>query len=1435
MTPSSPDPPPLRLAVPGRPLPGDPVPAWLAAGGATRQAAAAAPDPFLPEGLVWVRGAFDLTPPARGGDAQGEAPGEVELELLPGQALLLELDDGATAVLAPGALAGRGAGARGLPLAGAFRRVVRLFVLELDPDLLDPLLREAREQALGWARRRLGEERAGRIWDLAERGLSWCAMRGLVHAIERRIGEPAGLVRWGGGPAGVPDAPPAAAEQPLLLFLHGLGSSCAATFADLSASAPDDWQRLQDLYGERMLAFDHPTLSVGPIGNALALVRALPGGARLHLVAHSSGGLIGDLLCLGAVPEERIEAFRRRPPDPGEEADPRRRERLIESLREVDAEQRGQLTELLGLLREKNLRIERYLRVAAPARGTRLVGSHLDVFLSALLGLIGAVPLLAAGPVPAALRRLLLEMVRLRADPRLVPGLEALLPDGPLAAFLAEAPAAAGRMAVVAGDQEGGSPATRLLQLLHDAAAFQGVPNDGVVDTDSMDGGIALSLPHDHLLRSGPGIGHFRYFADPATRAAVLGWLLQPEPPAVFAAVPASRPAPRTGAVPPRERETVLRVICRAGDVRFVADPVLVGHYEDDAIAGPESIIDRQLVDAQLSIHHQLGIHAGPRGSSTVVLPEPNAEERRRGTSRGAVVIGLGPMGELTAQHLTEAVRVGTLRYLLRVRDRCSAETQAGSPYEAGLATLLIGTNSSALSPITIEDSLAAILRGVLTANRQFGEVDPQRTVRVGRLEVVEIHLDSALTAVRALRDGLGERLNREFAEAGLRVEAEAVLRTDGTHRQRLDAAAAQGYWTRFVITPEPDSGMLRFVRLGQLAKATSNQQQQQPGLVESLVENAIHRRAYNADLARALFHLLIPHAFKDHLRQAERMVLVLEGRSADLPWEMLREGENEQPLCVQHHMVRQLQSVGPDRPRSRALANTAFVVGNPSTDGFERVFATAAPPSLPAAELEAGSVARLLRARGWDVEQSIGAGDRAVDIVEKMYRRPFRLVHIAAHGILDAPTKAGDRRSGVVLSDGSLITAVEVCSLEQAPDLVFLSCCHLARVDGGGDAGAGGVPYNRLAASLASELIANGVRVVLAAGWAVDDAAAGLFTDTFYRELLANRPFGDAVHQARVRTWREHGTTTTWGAFQAYGDPAFVLDPSPTALGRGASHGIPPRFVHPEELLQGLRELEVDLHVPSLAPGEAESGRPPPAARLEALLERGDPQWRSQPQVAVAIADVYREMGQAHAEPARRWYATALGAEPPGALERQADLESHLGLERWEQGQAGGEELLNAALRKLERWDRLVAASTDDGPGGAARRGLLAGAWLRRSVLLAQRLASQAAGEEGPPPSLARSFTSSLERTIALCRQAGDDPCTRLDGLLLEAIASLPQPPDERDRAQLRRNRAAIHDCCRSVLGEHRRSFGFQEALLPAYGLLIRHLLDRSLPAARD
>lgn len=446
-------------------------------------------------------------------------------------ATLQQIGDGSLQDLEDRGLAG--AASRG---SSAGQLITRLFSLDLGSDAI---IEEARAKALAWAKQRLGEKAKEKLGEVAELGVSWLGTKALMWTIEQRLRVSPGLYRWSGrsrDPSEVfGEADPKLAQEalqgPLLVFIHGTGSNGAGSFGDLQETSEEDWRALRATYGERIYTFEHHTFSESPIDNALALARILPAGARIHLVTHSRGGLVGDLLCLRHVDDDLIEAFR-----PGSAPfaadDPGRRESLEREGERAYAEQRERLRDLRTVLgREHGFRIERYVRVAAPARGTLLVSGNFDAFLSALLTLLGTVPYLAGNPIYSCVKRVVLEIARHRTDPRLVPGIEAMLPEAPLGRFLARATPAPGlQLAVIAGDIEGGHLLKRLGVLFTDFVFFEGVNNDLVVDTDSMGAGIARPGHAHQLFEQGPRVSHFNYFANASSRGALRRWLTETSP-----------------------------------------------------------------------------------------------------------------------------------------------------------------------------------------------------------------------------------------------------------------------------------------------------------------------------------------------------------------------------------------------------------------------------------------------------------------------------------------------------------------------------------------------------------------------------------------------------------------------------------------------------------------------------------------------------------------------------------------------------------------------------------------------------------------------------------------------------------------------------------------------------------------------------------------
>lgn len=1797
-------------------------------------------DPLL--STVIVAESWEIGPRSRGDDSrQVDVPPDTRL-------LALEADDGTTVFIRADTLAER------LANLAVTRPELRGDDNTLDLTALRP--RDARSRGIGeWVWRRLSalvvqEDAITKaaharladltgtvVEDLVVAGGTYAGAKAIVWAIEVRGRKAPGLYPWDGGAidAETPLADKAPAVLALtakrgLIFIHGTGSHTLGGFGQLPGS--QSWQKLVGQFEGGLFGFEHHTFSESPIDNALALARVLPVNAKFSIVTHSRGGLVGDLLCIDASPDnaDTLNALIRdyRPaPRQDDSLDPTAKadlERFIE-------QEQAKLGELIQLLRTKRFQIGRYVRVACPARGTALLTDNLEVFLSGLLNLIrkaggwaaGAAIGAASGPIAGAkakaatdkgvavLTRIVIEIANRRLDPRLLPGIEAMLPDAAMGMLLASVPHRPDtRMAIIAGDIEGGGLAKRLGTMFTDWMFFDKADNDLVVDTASMYGGLAYQAQARAILVQGENVNHFRYFRDDTATAdgrplpsAVHRWLTadqptelpewatraQPEidrddrvaPPAapksrgdtrapilvflpgimgsnldadgnrvwldplglargalsriaidskarvaeaglvgmaygklvkqlgkthqielfdydwrqpiaklgeqlagrlsdlldkhpdtpvrilahsmgglVVRAAIAHKPAlwdaiiarpegrlvmlgtPHHGShlfvdtllgqsdtirllarmdfrhkmqqildivagfpgavhllpapgfldtgntavrdyyrpetwealaannndfwfgrtlggrpsakvltqaadfwkavadtswvakaperiayvfgqsdntpcgiveqqgggsivlrgtpegdgsvtwasghlpglpndrkwlmpvdhmgltsteayfdeietllergaprklgplpvsrggdaavvreyragppagfpsqpeatarllggrlrpVAPRSRNRSLKVSVTAMDLRFVHIPVLCGHYRGDPIAAAEGVIDRYLVRGALSQRQRLGIHTGEIGNASIVLMPRNLAERQRHTGRGAVVVGLGEMGKLTADGVIEAVRGGVLRYLLHAADRYGEE-QAGSTTDSPdgdtlhlkLASLLIGTNSAL--QLDVAESVKAVALGVLMANRDFATGEGgsaqntnARRALVSELQFIEVFHDSAISAAHAVSQ-LGSTLASELKQMNFQLETADELFIGEGVRQRLSVSPFSDYWPRLVVCdadredtdfpadattprfqpPIPPENLrqllriygcadkvsdgslptpfwlenaptiryasrLKFIYMGDKARAESIVQIRQPGLVEKLCDDRLKSRsptlyAKDSGFGTTLFQLLVPLDFKAAARQANNLLLMVDETTANLPWEMLE--VDGRPMVLHTRVVRQFMTSRFRRQVVRTDSLSACVIAEPSTEGFHaqfggpgwkpRIGADGQPEpdcldALPGAAAEGSTVTRVLSEVGYEVT-FVPPDAQAADVFTRLYARPYRLLMVSAHGIHGKRAADGTCRSGVVLSHGLLLTAAEIGQMENVPDLVFLNCCHLGKI---------GTGSSRLAASLARELIDMGVRCVVAAGWEVHDGAARTFIETFFEQMTQrNASFGEAITVARATTFEAFPDHNTWGAYQAYGDPAFQLK----VRRNPASDDAPMRA--PNELIDWIEQRRIESRLPDasqmLQSAGKDSGFKQIAQRIKTRLRHVPERWINLPEVQQSLARLHAEFGRDGFDEARKAWLRAIsedssrGLVPLSAIEQLANLEARQA-ERLSADPANldaAQALADSALTRLrflialstERPDATAAGSASGNP---ERLAILGSALKRKAIVL--------------------------------------------------------------------------------------------------------------------
>lgn len=286
-----------------------------------------------------------------------------------------------------------------------------------------------------------------------------------------------------------------ARSDQVLVLVHGFFSSATGAFDGLWQTGGNGVRNaLFKSYEDAVYCFDHATLGQSPIQNALDLVSGLEEGTRLHLLAHSRGGLVCEVLSRAQSGERgfrplELEMFAKLQPDDG-----------------------SRLRELMELMERKRLRVERVVRVGSPMRGTWLASNRLDRWLSIFYNVVRyAVP---PGPqfVADHVFDVLATVVKKRLDRQHFPGIEAMSPTSPLIALLNDSPPLLDdRLTVIAGDCEGSGLLHRLKVLITDG--FFGESHDLVVPTTSMFGGAPRRDGTSYFFHRTPKVDHFQYFS----------------------------------------------------------------------------------------------------------------------------------------------------------------------------------------------------------------------------------------------------------------------------------------------------------------------------------------------------------------------------------------------------------------------------------------------------------------------------------------------------------------------------------------------------------------------------------------------------------------------------------------------------------------------------------------------------------------------------------------------------------------------------------------------------------------------------------------------------------------------------------------------------------------------------------------------------------
>jgi hypothetical protein len=849
------------------------------------------------------------------------------------------------------------------------------------------------------------------------------------------------------------------------------------------------------------------------------------------------------------------------------------------------------------------------------------------------------------------------------------------------------------------------------------------------------------------------------------------------------------RPAAAAPAPQAKSRAAGLHITVMNGDLTYVSEPLLIGHYRALRLTGTEAAMDGAIGGAMIA-SLQRGLYPDAPGTHQVfVNVTANADNPWQLPRPAAVIVaGLGAEGELRGPHLVNTVRLAVIGWAQRLTE------QRPVPPEFTLATTLLGSGGSG---ITAGQAAQLVAEGVREANEQLAQdgAAPPRWPRVSELKIIELFLDRASEAWNSLRALAAADSDRFTVEPTI---AEGI----GAMRRPADAGyrgADYDFISATIQKNENAPESIVYTVNSKRARSDVRPQAMQVGLVRNLVLTASNNANTDAKLGRTLFRLLIPVDLEPFLGSSTETVLELDKSTAAIPWEALESSKsggrsNELPWSIRTKLLRKLRA---PPPPTHAVTDASadddiLVIGDPACD--RSVY-----PLLMGARQEATKVADCLAelVNPRPVHRVISGpkpGDEEPDlgtVITALIDGDWRIIHIAGHG--EPPTEGVTR--GVVLSDGAFFGPQEIKALRTIPELVFVNCCYLA-------AEAPKklfepVNYNRaeFASGVAHALIEGGVRCVIAAGWAVDDEAASVFAVSFYKALLGGDRFIDAVATARART--RSSRNNTWAAYQCYGDPDWRFRTQ-----TGDAQKPTPR--PPEQEFSGIASaLALIVALERIAVETEYQGKKPEdqAVRLDYLEQKFPQYWERRGNVAEAFGTAWLKAKRF--DEAIKWYQRAREAQDGTAsfvsIEQLANATIRLAWERAERDR----KTIDQARKEIE--GAMALLGTLGTLAKTVERECLTGSGYKRLALLeaaAARLADdpevKAAAEKAEQVAIDRMWTSyKAAETLAK-----ENP---------SATAQLFYPAMNRIAAQLaldddaKRQQAMDHETIASVLGSMR------------------------------
>jgi len=543
------------------------------------------------------------------------------------------------------------------------------------------------------------------------------------------------------------------------------------------------------------------------------------------------------------------------------------------------------------------------------------------------------------------------------------------------------------------------------------------------------------------------------------------------------------------------------------------AGALAVGVFHGVRPAGAVAAIDARLAGAigELAARRMLPGEAG----QVTALPA----DRRLPHATHVLIVGLGRFAdldaagvELAADSVARFCEHGGIRSLATVPWGAGA----GLPATLSFAAQLRGY----LRPRT---ALARRLARIIFVVRDAAE--HRAITRLAAALAREIDPDGAALSIRTAAPA------RRPARRPARAQAATTPRVAHLLVERTGGSADSETWRAAVLTAGPRAAVIsestRFARHALDALL---------GQLDGECFTAARVTGIGARLAQLVLHANVRAALA--LAKADPLIVVNDGASSRLPWEMLTLGGWSPAIRAglsRRFAASDLSVARFSEQRRSDRQLTVLLVVDPTED-------------LPGAAREGARVRDLFRGLP-DARLTLVEGRAATRarVLAEFESGDYDVVHYAGHAAFDPATP---RASGLVVSDGA-ITGADLGALAQLPALVFFNACESGRVRGGrrgASRGGRGAPLVRASRKAALEAGASVAEAWLRAGianfigtyWPVGDAAAETCAARFYAALISGEPIGTALLEARHAVLAQR--SPDWADYLHYGDPLFTL-----------------------------------------------------------------------------------------------------------------------------------------------------------------------------------------------------------------------------------------------------------------------------------------------------